>query len=174
MFRALITTIPFQRIPSLTNPEWNHLPRAILHDITQFINLERLFYPNKPSLYNTKPFIHIAKNTTYHSLESSTIAQHKPLNKYYNSYLIDTFARDLSVYNNPDNKILVSRHWIDYNQNYKLLQILSIREIFDYHIEFAAYMQYLHGTRYHPDFNARTHNHNHNEFLEQLQKLNII
>ena len=155
MFRALITTIPFQRISAKSNPEWNHLPRAILHDITSFIHLERLFYPNKQPIYNAKPFIHIAKNTMYHSLESIPIAQHKPITKYNHSYLIDTFSRDLSVYDNPDNKLLISRNWINYNQDSKLLQILSIREIFDYHVEFARYLEYINNTRCNPDFNAR-------------------
>ena len=174
MFRALITTIPFQRIPSQSNPEWNHLPRAILHDITSFIYLERLFYPNKPPLYNIKPFIHIAKSSTHHSLELIPIPEYKPLTKYNHRYLIDTFSRDLSVNfsNNHDNKLLISRNWIDYNQNSKLLRILSIGEIFDYHVEFARYLEYLNNTRCYPDFSVGDLNHT--TFLEQLQKLNTI
>jgi hypothetical protein len=168
MFRALITGIPFTRKSTLNNQEWNHLPRSILNDIMQFIHLERLFYPDKQQLYNIKPFIHIAKKTMHHSLESIPLPEYKPLNsKYCNSYLIDTFSRDLSVYNNPDNKILVSRNWIDYNQHYKHLKILSVQEVFDYHIECAAYMKYLHSARCIPDFNDKYHT----QFLDKLQKL---
>lgn len=171
MFRALITSIPFQRIPSLANPEWNHIPRTILHDITQFIHIERLFYPNKQPLYNNKPFIYIAQNAQQYIMDSVSLPnqpEYKPLSrKYCNSYLIDTFSRDLSVYNNQDNKILVSRHWVDYNQHSKLLHILSVLEIFDYHVKFTAYMQYLHGTRCIPDFNAKTHT----QFLANLQEI---
>ena len=176
MFRSLITTIPFQRIPAQTNPEWNHLPRSILQDITSFIHLERLFYPNKPPLYNIKPFIHIATSSTQYSMDSIPIPKLKPLTKYNNSYIIDTFSRDLSVNfsnnpdNNPDNKFLVSRNWIDYNQHSKLLRILSVQEIFDYHVEFSAFIKYLRSTRCIPRFSAKDHNHN--EFLEQLQQLN--
>ena len=169
MFRALITTIPFTQKSALTNSEWNHLPRSILNDITQFIHLERLFYHDKQSLYNIKPFIYIAKNTMHNSLESIPLPEYKPLSsKYCNSYLIDTFSRDLSVYNNPDNKILVSRNWIDYNQHYKHLKILSVQEVFDYHIEFAAYMKYLHSARCIPDSNDKYHT----QFLDKLKKLN--
>ena len=172
MFRALITTIPFQRIPAQSNPEWNHLPRAIIHDITSFIHLERLFYPNKPPLYNIKPFIHMATGPMHYSIDSIPILEFKPLTKYNHSYLIDTFSRDLSVNfsNNPDNNILVSRYWIDYNQNSKLLQILSVQEIFDYHLEFSAFIKYLRSTRCIPRFSAGDLNHT--TFLEQLQRLN--
>ena len=171
MFRALLTNIPFQRIPAQSNPEWNHLPRAILHDITNFIHLERLFYPDKPPIYNIKPFIHITKNHTHHTLDSIPLPEYKPLTrKYCTSYIIDKFTRDLTVYNNPDNKLLISRHWIDYNQHSKHLKILFVQEIFDYHIEFAAYMKYLYSTRHQPDFNAESYNHK--EFLARLQKLN--
>ena len=169
MFRALITTIPFQRISAQSNPELNYLPHSILHDITNFIHFERLFYPNKPPLYNTKPFIHIAKNTMHHSLESIPIAQHKPLTKYCNSYLIDTFSRDLSVFNNPDNKLLISRNWINYNQHSKLLRILSVQEIFDYHVEFARYLEYLNNNRLYPSFDTKDNNHK--MFLAQLQTM---
>jgi len=165
MLRALITSIPFKQ--TAANPEWNHLPRTILQDITHFIYLERLFHSNHPPLYNIKPFIHIAKNTTHHSLESIPIPQHTQLTKYAHSYLIDTFTRNLSIYNNSDSKLLISRNWIHYNQHSKLLRILSIREIFDYHVEFAHYLEYLNNTRCNPDFNARDLNHT--KFLEQLQ-----
>jgi len=166
MFRALITSIPFTRKSTLNNQEWNALPRSILHDITQFIHLERLFYPNKPSLYNTKPFIHIAKNVHQYSQDSIPLPEYKPLtHKYCNSYSIDIFSRDLSVYYNTDNKILVSRNWINYNQTSKLLHILSVQEVFDYHIEFAAYMKYLHNTQCHPDFNDKDYK----RFLSRLQ-----
>ncbi len=168
MFRALITSIPFTRKSALNNQEWNFLPHSILKDITDFIRLERLFYPNKPALYNTKPFIHITKNEHQYSINSIPLPEYKPLTqKYCNSYLIDTFSRDLTVYYNPDNNILVSRNWINYNQNYKLLQIITVQEIFDYHVEFAAYMKYLHNTRKQPDFNDKDYK----RFLAQLQKL---
>jgi len=172
MFRALITTIPFKRIPSLANPEWNHLPHSILQDIHNFIHFERLFYPNKPPLYNTKPFIHIAKNPTQYSIDSTPLPEYKPLpQRYCNSYLIDTFSRDLSVYNNPDNKLLISRNWINYNQHSKILRILLVQEIFDYHVEFARYLEYL-NTRCNPNFSAG--NHNHKEFLEKLKRIELV
>jgi hypothetical protein len=172
MFRALITSIPFQRIPSLANQEWNALPHSILHDITQFIHLERLFYPNKPSLYNTKPFIHIAKDVYQYSIDSIPLPEYKPLSQhYFNTYLIDTFSRDLSVYNNPDNKLLISRNWIDYNQHSKLLRILSVQELFDYHIEFARYLEYL-NTQCNPPPNFDSRDvEKHTKFLAQLRKL---
>jgi hypothetical protein len=173
MFRALITSIPFTRKPALNNQEWNSLPRSILDNITHFIHLERLFYPDKHPLYNTKPFIHIVKNAHQYSQNSTPLPEYKPLTrKICNTYLIDTFSRDLSVYNyidsSSDNKILVSRNWINYNQNLKLLHILSVQEIFNYHVEFTAYLKYLKNTRYRPDFNAGCNNHK--EFLAQLQK----
>jgi hypothetical protein len=171
MFRALINTIPFKRIPSLANPEWNHLPRSILQDINNFIHLERLFYPNKPPLYNTKPFIHIAKNPTQYSMDSTPLPEYKPLSqRYCNSYLIDTFSRDLSVYNNSENKILVSRNWIDYNQHSKILRILSVQEIFDYHVEFARYLEYLNTRSNPPDFDSRDVE-KHTKFLAQLRTM---
>jgi hypothetical protein len=180
MFRALITSIPFTRKSTINNQEWNALPRSILHNITQFIRLERLFYPSSNkckqshTIYNTSPFIHIAKDGHQYSMDSIPLPEYKPLTrKYCNTYLIDTFYRDLSIYNynnsSPDNKILASRTWINYNQTSKLLQILSVQEEFDYHFEFAAYLKYLHSTRGHPDFNAGSNNHK--EFLAQLQKL---
>ena len=168
MFRALLTNIPFQRIPAQSNPEWNHLPRAILHDITNFIHLERLFYPDKPPIYNIKPFIHITKNHTHHTLDSIPLPEYKPLTrKYCTSYIIDKFTRDLTVYNNPDNKLLISRHWINYNQHSKHLKILFVQEIFDYHVEFARYLEYVNNTKCYPDFNSRDIDHS--SFLAKLQ-----
>jgi len=168
MFRALITTIPFRRIPAQSNPEWNHLPRTILHDITNFIHLERLFYPNKQPIYNTKPFIHISKNPTHHTMESIALPEYKaPTRKYCHHYLIDKFTRDLTVYNNPDNKLLVSRNWINYNQNSKLLRIICVEEIFDYHVEFARYLEYVNNTREYPDFDSKDLEHT--KFLDKLK-----
>jgi hypothetical protein len=172
MFRALITTIPFRRIPTQSNPEWNHLPQAILADITNFIHLERLFYPNKQPLYNTKPFIHIAKHSTHNTLDTIPLPEYKALaRKYCTHYLIDKFARDLSVYNNSDNKLLVSRNWINYNQHTRLLRIICVDEIFDYHVEFARYLEYLNNILY-PNFDTKDNNHK--MFLAKLQTMSNL
>jgi hypothetical protein len=101
-------------------------------------------------------------------MDSIPLPAYEPLTRRYcNTYLIDAFSRDLSIYNNPENKILVSRNWINYNQQTRQLQILKLQEVFNYHIEFSTYLRYLNSTQCNPDFTAKDHSH----FLAQLQKL---
>ena len=137
---SLLKTRPFVRIANLHYPEWNTIPDSILEDINNFISLERLFYPNRKPLYNSKPFINIFKTPLELSLSKMQIENHRT-SKYAKLYLIDNYYRDLTVRHHsklssslsalsPSNEFIIARCWIDYNQHKKLLKIINVYETF--------------------------------------------
>lgn len=167
MLRAIINHIPFQHIvPSISNKH-NHIPRQILNEIAEFIRLERLYYPNKPPIYNTVPFLTIARNNSQSTLENIPFPEHKPLARINNTHLVSSYIRDLSVYNNAEMKLLISRGWFNYDQQTRFIKILCVYEVFDYHAEFATYIRNLTNSKCQPDFNAKDYSN----FLKQLQAL---
>ncbi len=55
MLLRLVSTKPFTKLQK----GYNKITKSTLDDIHFFISLEKLFYPNKTTLYNTKPILHL-------------------------------------------------------------------------------------------------------------------
>jgi hypothetical protein len=162
MFLRILALRPFTRMQNVYNPEYNKIAKSILEDIHFFISLEKLFYPNKKPIYNTKPILKIFNSPDDYSQDKITILEHKNLIKLCNSYLVDNYYRDLTVYDRQ-NEILIARCWINYNQKERFLKIVNIYETIDYQKDIGKYIKFIDNTKCVPNFEDNK------EFLHTLR-----
>ncbi len=85
------------------------------------------------------------------NLNKIDIIEDKKLSKYCNTFLIDNYYRDLSIYN-KENEFLVTRCWIDYNQKEKFLKIVNVYETLEYKKDIEWYLEFINNTTYIPNF----------------------
>ena len=157
----MISLIPFTRMLNVYNPEYNKIAKSILEEIAFFVSLEKLFYPNKKPIYNNKPILKIFDSLDEYNQDKTTLAENKKLLKYCNSYLVDNYYRDLTLYDRQ-NEMIVARCWINYNQNEKFLKIVNVYETIDYQKDVGKYIRFIDNTSCIPNFKDNK------DFLNQL------
>lgn len=154
---------PFTRIQTVFNPEYNKLAKSILEDISFFISLEKLFYPTKEPIYNTKPLIKIFDNNNNDNSNTTlAIIENKKLSKLCNFYLVDNYYRDLTLYD-KQNELLIARCWFNFDQHEKLLRLVNVYETIDYQKNIDKYMRFIDNTTHVPNFKDNK------DFLNQLK-----